>query len=245
MTQAQTDAELCGLIPEENEPEFVAQHLSAYAFIRPQLAGRRVLEVGFGDGYGAAYLAEGAKEVVGVDVLSGNIPRAQAKYPRPNLSFRHFDGMRLPFSEAMFDAAVSCQVIEHVPEPQLLAWVSEIKRVLRPGGRLFVSTLNLDQAKKPGRPYQKLIYHEKEFTAPELAALLKQIFPSVTLLGLHPTLKHRFFRRLKRWGFYDNLPAPVNVVRRYFSQMTIRDFTVRCSNLRHAIDLFAVCENEG
>ncbi len=232
VTQAQTDAELCGLIPEENDPGFVAQHLSAYAFIRPQLAGKRVLEVGFGDGYGAAYLAEGAAEVGGVDIVPGNAPRAQAKYPASNLVFRHFDGMRLPFPEGAFDAAVSCQVIEHVPEPQLPAWLSEIRRVLKPGGQFFVSTLNLDQAMKPGKPYQKLIYHEKEFTAPELEALLKQVFSSVTLFGLHPSFKHRFFRRLKRWGFF---------VRSYFSRMTVRDFVVRPADLRRAVDLLALC----
>lgn len=233
MTQAQTDAELCGLIPEENEPEFVAQHLSAYAFIRPQLAGTRVLEVGFGDGYGAAYLADGAKEVMGVDIIAGNVPRAQAKYSKPNLSFRHFDGMHLPFPDETFDAAVSCQVIEHVPETQLGAWLSEVKRILKPAGTFFVSTLNLDQAKKPGKPYRKLIYHEKEFTAPELEALLKQVFPTVTLFGLQPSLKHRFFRRLKRWGIF---------IQSYFSRMTVRDFVVRQGDLRRAIDLFALCE---
>src|SRR3989338_6075382 len=105
MTQAQSDAEQCGLIPEDNNPSFFAQHLSAYAFMRPEIAGKQVLEVGFGDGYGAAYLAEQAREVTGVDVTAGNIPRARTKYPRPNLIFQEFDGLRLPFSQASFDAA--------------------------------------------------------------------------------------------------------------------------------------------
>ena len=186
MTQAQSDAEQCGLIPEENNPSFFAQHLSAYAFAKPAVAGHRVLEIGFGDGYGAAYLAETAREMVAVDVTVGNIPRARSKYPRPNLIFQEFDGLRLPFPEAAFDAACTFQVIEHIPEPRILSWVAEIRRVLKPGGRLFVSTLNLDHARKPGKPYEKLIYHEKEFTAPELENLLKQVFPRVTLIPLPP-----------------------------------------------------------
>ncbi len=105
MTQAQSDAEQCGLIPEENNSWFFAQHLSAYAFARPRVSGSRVLEVGFGDGYGAAYLAEAAREVVAVDVTAGNIPRARSKYPRPNLSFQEFDGLRLPFPDASGDPA--------------------------------------------------------------------------------------------------------------------------------------------
>lgn len=232
MTQAQSDAEQCGLIPEENNPSFFAQHLSAYAFARPEISGKQVLEVGFGDGYGAAYLAEQAREVTAVDVTTGNIPRARAKYPRPNLGFQEFDGLRLPFPEASFDAVCTFQVIEHILEPQILPWVAEIRRVLKPGGRLFVSTLNLDHARKPGKPYEKLIYHEKEFTAPELENLLKQVFHRVTMHGLHPSAAHKIFLRLKKWGLR---------VEGYFRRITVRDYAVT-RQLHACWDLIAVCE---
>ena len=242
MTQAQLDAERCGLIPEENPPEFVAQHLSAYAFMKTRVARKKVLEVGFGDGYGSAYLAETAEEVVGVDLVSGNIPRARAKYPRSNLSFQPFDGLHLPFPDGTFDAAGSFQVIEHIPEPQIIPWLAEIKRVLKPGGQLFVSTLNLDHNRKPGRPYEKLIYHEKEFTAPELESTLRAVFEKTTLYGVQPTLKHRLFRRLKRWGLRKTLPPPVNFVERYFQRMTVHDFVTTRSNVLQSIDLIALCQ---
>ncbi len=233
MTQQQEQAELCGLIPEENDPGFVAQHLSAYAFVQPRIVGQRVLEVGFGDGYGMAYLAKAARELVGVDIAPGNVPRAQAKYPAPNLTFQQFDGLRLPFSEGEFDAVFAFQVIEHIPQLQLIPWLTEIRRVLKEGGHFYLSTLNLEHAQKPGQPYQKLVYHEKEFTAPELTALLGQVFEKVTLFGLHPTLKHRFFRRLKRWGI---------LVKGYFNRMGVGDFVVTRSRVRRAIDLYAICE---
>ena len=232
MTQAQSDAEQCGLIPEENNPWFFAQHLSAYAFARPEAAGKQVLEIGFGDGYGAAYLAEQAREVTAVDMIPGNIPRARAKYPRHNLAFREFDGRTLPFPDASFDAACTFQVIEHVPEPQLLPWVAEIHRVLKPGGRLFVSTLNLDHARKPGKPYEKLVYHEKEFTPPELEELLRKVFPRVSLYGLHPSAAHKVFLRLKKWGLRAD---------GYFRGITVRDYIVT-RRMRSCWDLIAVCE---
>ena len=232
MTQAQSDAEQCGLIPEENNSWFFAQHLSAYAFARPRVSGSRVLEVGFGDGYGAAYLAEAAREVVAVDVTAGNIPRARSKYPRPNLSFQEFDGLRLPFPDASFDAACTFQVIEHIPEPRILPWVAEIRRVLKPGSRLFVSTLNLDHARKPGKPYEKLIYHEKEFTTPELESLLKEVFHRVTMHGLHPSAAHKIFLRLKKWGLR---------VDGYFRGITVRDYAVT-RKTRSCWDLIAVFE---
>ena len=232
MTQAQSDADLCGMIPEENDPGFVAQHLSAYAFMRSRIVGRKVLEVGFGDGYGAAYLAEQAGEVVAVDLVEGNAPRARRKYPRPNLCFLSFDGKRIPFPDRTFDAAGSFQVIEHVPEKDLVAWLTEIRRVLKPEGSFYLSTLNLENARKPGKPYEKLIYHEKEFTAPELKQLLCRIFPSVEMFGLHPSPVHRFFRRLKRWGWK---------VRAYYSRISVRDFVASRSGLRRCLDLIAVC----
>lgn len=233
MTQAQADAERCGLVPEESSPWFVAQHLSAYAFMRPRVAGRKVLEVGFGDGYGAAYLAESAAEVVGVDIVAGNIPVARAKYPNLKLKFEHFDGAHIPFPDSTFDAAGSFQVIEHVPEPQIIPWLAEIQRVLKPGGRFYVSTLNLEHNQKPGKPYQKLVYHEKEFTATELEAVLKKVFEKVSLHGLHLTLKQRFFRRLKKWGVRMGS---------YYDSITVRDFTTSQQNIRKSLDLIAVCE---
>ena len=61
MTQAQDEAERCGLIPEEVSAEFYAQHLAAYSYMGPRVAGLKVLETGFGDGYGAAFLARTAR----------------------------------------------------------------------------------------------------------------------------------------------------------------------------------------
>lgn len=52
------------------------------------------------------------------------------------------DGQRLPFADARFDAAVSINVLEHVPDPA--AFVAETARVLRPGGRVLMVTPNGD-----------------------------------------------------------------------------------------------------
>lgn len=242
MTQAQADAERCGLIPEEVSAEFYAQHLSAYAFTAPRVKELKMLEVGFGDGYGSAYLARTAAQVHAADVVEGNVPRAQKKYRRPNLSFLHFDGLHLPFPDGEFDAAGSFQVIEHVPEPHLVQWLAEIRRVLKPGGTFYVSTLNLEHAQKPGKPYQKLIYHEKEFTAADLKDLLQQVFPRVEMYGLHPSPKHQLFKRLKKWGLRKWLPGPLNVVDRFYARMTPADFVVRGAS--SSLDLIAVCRSK-
>ena len=220
---------------------FFAKHLSAYAFMRPRVVGKRVLELGFGDGYGTAYLAEQAQEVAGVDTAPGNIPLAQAKYRLGNVSFELFDGLHLPFPDASFDAAGTFQVIEHVPEDQLVLWLAEIRRVLKREGALYVSTLNLEQAQKPGGNYEKHPEHQKEFTGPELEALLKEIFPKVTLYGLYLTPKHQLLLRVKKWGLHKLFGATDQW---YFDQIGVEDFAVRAPSSAGALDLIAVCQKE-
>ncbi|HVE76074.1 MAG TPA: class I SAM-dependent methyltransferase [Actinomycetota bacterium] len=80
----------------------------------------------------------------------------------------------LPFRSGVFDAALSCGVLEHVPEPE--ASLHELFRVLRPGGRLFI--YNLPQK----RSYKELVIrklklgyaHENTFTVASTTALLKR-----------------------------------------------------------------------
>ena len=240
MTQAQDDAHVCGLIPEHHDVKFVSQHLAAYAFARRFIAGKRVLEIGFGEGYGTDYLAQTAAEVTGVDMAPGNIPRAQAKYRRTNLRFLHMPGPRLEFPAGSFDVVGSFQVIEHIPETQLLDHLHEVRRVLAPRGLYCLSTLNLAHNLKPGAPYQKLIYHEKEFTGPELRTLLARVFSHVELCGLYLTPRHRLFQRLKKWGLIRWGPASLNPIARFYQSVTVDDFIARPRVCRAALDLLAV-----
>lgn len=243
MTQAPLDHAATGMvIPEKTDSRFAAQHLAAYAFARQFARGRRVLEIGFGDGYGANHLAEAAAEVVAVDLAPGNVPRASQKYSRTNLQFLHTNGLRLAFPDASFDVVGTFQVIEHVPEPELVAFVREMRRVLKSTGVCCVSTLNLDHNRKPGRPYEKMCAHEKEFTAPELTTLLHQAFPDVALHGLHLSPRHRLFQRLKKWGLNRWGPAHWNPIARYFArEVSVDDFVVTSDVSQAALDLLAVC----
>jgi SAM-dependent methyltransferase len=232
--------ELTGISPETVDAKFLAQHLSAYAFARRLVGGKRVLEIGFGDGYGADYLAQSAAEVVGVDMTAANIPRARARYPRPNLRFEQTGGGPLAFPDGAFDAVVAFQVIEHIPEPQLPAFLAEIRRVMAPGGLCCLSTLNLAHNMKPGRPYQKLSCHEKEFTGPELESLLRTAFARVEMRGLYLTPGHELMQRLKKWGLERWGPPARNPVARFYQRVSVGDFMVRPLTAS-ALDLFAVC----
>ena len=243
MTLWQEHAHLCETDPEATNPIFFVQHLRPYHFVRDRVAGQRVLEIGIGSAYGTSVLAETAVSVVGVDIAPGNITRAQARYPKANLRFERMRGEQLAFPNAAFDAVVSFQVIEHVPKTQLSSFLSEIKRVLTPEGTAYISTLNVEFNRKPGQPYEKNIYHEREFTALELKALMLQHFASVELWGLHPSWRHRLFRRLKRWGAMRWAPAVMNPITQFYRQPGIEAYELRLDGAARSTDMLAVGRN--
>ena len=244
MTQAHFEvSEHGGINPEKESPKFFAKHFSAYHFARSSATGK-VLEIGFGDGYGSSFLALSAQEVKAIDLFDVNVTAAAIKYPRSNLQFVKMDATRMDWKDNAFDAVVSFQVIEHIPQSLLGVFIHEIKRVTRDGGKAFLSTLNLKKNQKPGKPYEKSPHHDKEFTAREFEEFLKPFFKEVSIYGLYPSAKHAFFERLKKAGILNFLPEPANPVSRYYQRIGVEDFQwLQKTCLDESVDLMAVCRN--
>ncbi|HEX3518475.1 MAG TPA: methyltransferase domain-containing protein [Solirubrobacteraceae bacterium] len=119
-----------GLEPPDFEVRrrFLLEHLSA---------GERVLDVGCGDGSFAAELQAAGAEVVGIDVADEALRRARARNPEIELQMVDQD-RPWPLEDASFDVVWAGEVIEHVADTA--AWLSEVRRVLRSGGALLLST---------------------------------------------------------------------------------------------------------
>lgn len=230
-----------GILPEETPPKFFARHLSAYHFALPYIRGKDILEVGFGDGYGANFLAGHARAVKAVDILEKNVALASNKYEKPNLEFKKTCGPCLDFPDGIFDAVVSFQVIEHISENDIEGYVKSIKRVLKKGGIAFISTLNLDKNKKPNRPYVKNPFHIKEFSYGELDKAIKGVFDSYEICGLFYTGKLRFFERLKKIGIFKYFPRQLNIVDKFYDKITVNDFIWKKENLSKCIDFMVIC----
>ena len=114
------------------------EHLHRYLMAREFVAGKVVLDIACGEGYGSALLAEAAARVIGVDISPEAVAHASAVYGRPNTMFQVGHCAEIPLSRASVDAVVSFETIEHHAEHE--AMFMEIKRVLRPGGLLIMSS---------------------------------------------------------------------------------------------------------
>jgi ubiquinone/menaquinone biosynthesis C-methylase UbiE len=100
--------------------------------------GDRVLDLGCGTGWAAALAhARGAATSVGADVAEAALARARAAHAGPQFELVPFDGP-LPFDDNAFDLVWASEVIEHVADTA--RWLSEVRRVLGPGGRLLLTT---------------------------------------------------------------------------------------------------------
>jgi ubiquinone/menaquinone biosynthesis C-methylase UbiE len=130
--------ELWERLPERLQPPDL--ELRA-AFARANVrAGDRALDLGCGDGAltGALVAAVGADgAVIGADVAEAALRRARARHPRLEFVRVPVDGS-LPFEAGSFDIVWASEVIEHVADTA--RWLSELRRVLVPRGRLALTT---------------------------------------------------------------------------------------------------------
>ena len=129
--------ELWASLPDDLEPPDLALRR---AFARSALtAADRVLDLGCGAGDLTADLAEMASQISGADVSETALARARRRHPHLDLCLVPIDGP-LPFEDGAFDVVFSSEVIEHVADTA--RWLSEVRRVLAPGGRLLLTTPN-------------------------------------------------------------------------------------------------------
>jgi SAM-dependent methyltransferase len=186
---------------------FAIQGACARAF---SLVGLTVLDVACGAGFGLQMLREAGACPIGVDYAAGALGEVHRTQPAARVL--RGDATRLPLKTASIDMVVSFETIEHVPDASAL--VSEIRRVLKPGGRLVLSTPN--RAFGPPERHTGNPFHVREFTADELRDVLRQSFEDVHLYGQRPSAAYRYvpFLMLEQqnepsavaWKFLVRLP---------------------------------------
>jgi len=237
-----------------------ARHLAAYRYATALVPGKHVADVGCGEGFGTQLLADTAASVLGLDYSTAAISVCRRTWHKPNLRFREADLNSDQTVGATFDLVLAFQVLEHIREE--VAFLRRLKTLLAPGGTLLLTTPNRLQS------FSENPYHVREYTAPELRAVLERVFSRVIVLGMfgndvvaafdrRRAQAVRRILRLDPLGLRKLLPAAlvnfafaklaVLVRRQARDSASARriqpdDFAVAADNLDAALDLVAHCE---
>ena len=146
------------------------ERLVHYQYIEDLLEGQRVLEVGCGSGAGAHYLARRALQVISIDPSAAALDNSRYAYSQPNLTFMRTEPANFQLKDNSFDMVL-------VPELKRFstwgAFMPEVRRVLKPGGRALFAVANGDQG-------------TEGMALAEFEEYLNDTFPNIRLMGEIP-----------------------------------------------------------
>ena len=220
-------------VPEENY--WFQRHLIVYEWIARRVAGRRVVDLACGEGYGSAVLARTAASVVGVDANPDAHAHAVAKYRGPRI---RFERNMIELWRGDVDVVVFLQTIEHVQDAD--AVLAGIRELIGPRGVAYVSTPNVltlapDGAERSGNPW-----HLHEYRAKEFRALCARHFGTVALYGLFHTRKLRAHELAIKHARWDDVHPALRLTDRFYARfvpaISAADFALRHEGGRRGLD---------
>jgi len=226
-----------------HENYWFMRHVVAYEYALPMAGGKRVIDVGCGEGYGPSILASEARSVLGIDIAPEVVAHARSRYGSEKVTFEVMDVNRLDVPDSSFDLAVSFQVVEHLVDES--GYFNEMARVLEPGGVAIITTPNRltisPGCDKPINPF-----HLREYTPDELADTLRDHFEQVEILGMFHAGWLAANERVPLIDFirvYEMSKANP----RYWTHRLLtplirtRDFRIGTGDLAGCLDTVAVC----
>ncbi len=239
------------------------QSLLAYEFAKKISAGKTVIDIACGEGYGPDLLATTASRVIGLDYDTPTINQARRRYKRPNLQF--ITGNLFNIDQCVggikSDVVCSFQTIEHFIDHD--AFIQAIKSAGKPGGTVVITTPN----KNVFPSYNPYHLHELDYVS--LKSLLEKHFESYEIYGIfgdnivrqyrHSKQKiGDFILRLDYLNMRAHLPKPIvksiyrfvshDIIKRLswlrhkqqINNVTLNNFVISESNVDQALDFLAV-----
>jgi GT2 family glycosyltransferase/SAM-dependent methyltransferase len=167
-------------VPWAPDVQVVYEHFHRYLWAAGLVAGRRVLDLGSGEGFGSAILSDTAAHVTGIDLDERTVEHSRLNYSARNLRFDVGTALDLSrYEDGSFGAVVAFEIIEHVHEQDRV--LAEVARVLEGDGILIMSTP--DRRAYSEASGQVNPFHAHELALEEFLALLGTQFPHVTSWG--------------------------------------------------------------
>jgi len=165
-------------------------HWQRYLAVAAACSGKRILEVGCGEGYGADFLATVAAEVLAIDISEEALNVCRRRPTRSNLVWQLGSATSLPCADNSVDVVIAFEMFEHVTREAQQCFLDEVVRVLSPAGIFVVSTPNRERtALLPPNPY-----HVRELSLTELRAELLQRFDHGEFYAQEVNLASRLWR---------------------------------------------------
>lgn len=167
-------------VPWAPDVQVVYEHFHRYLWAAQVVGGRKVLDLGSGEGFGTAILADSAGHVVGVDIDERTVEHSRLNYAGANVEFQVGSALDLSaFETGSFGAVVAFEIIEHVRDQEQV--VAEVSRLLADDGILVMSTPDR-------RIYSEITgqhnpFHERELGLEEFLELLGSQFEHVAAWG--------------------------------------------------------------
>ena len=142
-----------------------------------KIVSGKVLEIGTGSGYGIEVIASNTDKFVTIDKFESDVASNKELSGDNDVEFVQMNVPPLKgIDDNSFDYVITFQVIEHIKNDN--EFVKEIYRVLKPGGKLIVSTPNIKMS------ITRNPWHIREYTVSEFGALLGKHFSTVDKLGV-------------------------------------------------------------
>jgi ubiquinone/menaquinone biosynthesis C-methylase UbiE len=218
--------------------------------------GSCLLDIACGTGFGTFKLFKnGANSVTGGDVSQDALDYCKHKYStylkENKFEFRYTDATKLDFRDNTFDAIISFETLEHIPDYKKV--ISEFHRVLKPDGLLILSTPNRDVSSPDG--IIRNPYHTQEFTFSELKGLLSDVFQEVKLGGqkyvrydlksrpiAHLIEKFFYLRGIRKLGLgFKNAVMKLFGIPVFYPVSTDYDIKFSAEDIKVCLTLFAIC----
>jgi len=126
-----------------SNPSTLAGRLRAVALWTEALpSASRILNVGCGMGWLERHVASGDRDlyITGVEPIEEDLATVRQLVSDPRVNIQVASGLALPFTDGTFDAVVASEVLEHLPVGTENIFLSELSRVIRPGGHVLLTT---------------------------------------------------------------------------------------------------------